>query len=56
VNQVKVNEVILSKMLKIKTVIFLAKQTELEMEVKGTDFQQNMMLVLSGSCETRGIH
>jgi hypothetical protein len=40
----------------MKTVMFLAKQTGFEMEEKGTDFQQNMMLVLRGSCKTRGIH
>jgi hypothetical protein len=48
-NQVKVNKAIPSMMWRIKTVMFLAKQTGFETEGKGTDFQQNMMLVLRGS-------
>jgi hypothetical protein len=43
-------------MWRMKTVRFLAKQTESEMEEKGKDFQKNMMLVQRVSCKTTGIH
>jgi hypothetical protein len=55
VNAVKVNKAIPRVIWWTKTVMFLAKQTGFEVEEKGTDFQKNMMLVLTENYKTRRI-